>query len=132
MISAYYAGAKYVMIPLTLKLTYGILSQEHLAAMEQFWIHVKTNPRSTDTKVIGEAALVLPQDYGWGMRHTVYITQDRLWGIFPEDEKSPLILNSTAKLLDKYGSKLDIIYEDQRFDYKDKYGKIYFWNSTIP
>ena len=66
------------------------------------------------------------------MRRTQYITLDRIWGVFPEDEKSPLILNNTAKLLGKYGLKLDIIYEDQQFDYKDKYDKVYFWNSTIP
>ena len=136
MVSAYRAGAKYVVVFNYPKYPetnlYGILSEEHLAAMEQFWVHVKANPRSIDGKVIGEAALVLPQDYGWGMRRTAYITQDRIWGVWLEDEKAPLILNNTAKLLSKYGLKLDIIYEDQRFDYKTKYSKVYYWNSTIP
>jgi hypothetical protein len=136
MVSAYRAGAKYVVVfdyptyPETNP--YGILSEEHLAAMEQFWNYVKTTPRDAGGKVKGEVALVLPKDYGWGMRRTAYITHDRIWGVFPEDEKAPLILNNTAKLLDTYGLKLDVIYGDARFGYKSKYRMVYFWNSTIP
>lgn len=136
MVSAYRAGAKYVVVfnyptyPETNP--YGILSEEDLAAIQHFWNYVKSNPRDADDIERGEVALVLPNDYGWGMRRTQYITLDRIWGVFPEDEKAPLILNNTVKLLGKYGLKLDIIYEDQQFDYKDKYDKVYFWNSTIP
>jgi len=136
MVSAYRAGAKYVAFfnypTYPEGNPFGILSGEDLAAMQQFWNYVKSNPRTAGNIEKGEVALVLPQDYGWGMRRTQYITQDRIWGVFPEDEKAPLILNNTAKLLGKYGLKLDIIYDDPNFDYKDKYEKIYFWNSTIP
>jgi hypothetical protein len=136
MVSAYRAGAKYVVVfnyptyPETNP--YGILSEEDLAAIQHFWNYVKSNPRDADDIERGEVALVLPKDYGWGMRRTQYITLDRIWGVFPEDGKAPLILNNTARLLGKYGLKLDIVYEDQQFDYKDKYDKVYFWNSTIP
>lgn len=135
MVSAYSAGAKYVVVfnypkyPETNP--YGILSEEHLAAMEQFWNHVNTTPRDAGRKVNGEVALVLPKDYGWGMRRTAYITQDKIWGLWPEDEKAPFILSNMNKLLNKYGLNLDIIYNDERFDSKSKYSKVYSWNSII-
>lgn len=136
MVSAYRAGAKYVVVfnypkyPETNP--YGILSEEHLETMRKFWSYVKSNPRGTYGRSIGEAALVLPKDYGWGMRRTQYITQDKIWGLWSEDEKAPLILNNTVKLLSKYKLNLDIIYDDARFfNQARKYSKVYFWNSTI-
>jgi hypothetical protein len=35
------------------------------------------------------------------------------------------------KLINIYGLKLDIIFDDPQFNYKEKYSEIYFWNSTI-
>jgi hypothetical protein len=35
------------------------------------------------------------------------------------------------KLIEKYGLKLDIIYDDPKFNFEEKYAKVYFWNSTI-
>ena len=135
MVLAYRAGAKYVVMfnfpTYPEGNPYGVLSKEHLAAMEKFWNYIHTTPRNSGSQVEAEAVLVLPKDYAWGMRRTQYIFADNIWGVFPEDEKTPLILNNTAKLLDKYGLKLDIIYEDQNFDNKTKYNKVYFWNSTI-
>ena len=132
---AYRAGAKYVVVfnyptyPETNP--YGILSEEHFEAMRQFWNYVKANPRENYGRMSGEVALVLPKDYGWGMRRNEYITQDRIWGLWPEDEKATLILDNANKLLSGYGLSLDIIYDDSRFDYKGDYAKVYFWNSTI-
>ena len=135
MILAYNAGAKYVVVfnypTYPEENPYGILSEEHFETMEQFWNYVNANPRGNGGKMSGEVALVLPQDYGWGMRRNEYITQDRIWGLWPEDEKAPLILNNTATLLSKYGLNLDVIYEDERFDYEGRYSEIYFWNATI-
>jgi len=135
MMSAYKAGAKYVVVfnyptyPETNP--YGILSEDHFKAMEQFWNHIKANPRPHGGEVHGEAVLVLPKDYAWGMRRNQYITEDRIWGIWPEDEKAPLILENTNKLLGRYGLDLDIIYEDERFDFRGHYSRVYFWNETI-
>ena len=78
-------------------------------------------------KVGGQVALVLPKDYGWGMRQPY----DKIWGLWPADEKSPLIGASISKLIKKYGLKLDIIYDDPKFNFTEKYSEIYFWNSTI-
>jgi len=132
---AYRAGAKYVIVfnhptyPETNP--YGILSQEHFDAMEYFWNYVTANPRSIHSRIGGQIALVLPKDYGWAMRRTESITVDKIWGIWPEDDKSPQILDNTNKLLSKHGINLDIIYEDPNSDY-GKYSKVYFWNITLP
>jgi hypothetical protein len=35
------------------------------------------------------------------------------------------------RLIQKYGIKLDIIYDDPQFNIAGKYKEIYYWNSTI-
>lgn len=136
MISAYLAGAKYVIVFNYPKYPqdnpYGILSNDHFSAMQNFWKYIHAYPRSTYGQVDAQAVLVLPKDYGWGMRRSQYIVQDKIWGLWFEDEKAPVILNSVNKLDAKYALQLDIIYEDQRFNYEGKYLQVYFWNSTLP
>jgi len=136
MVSAYVAGAKYVIVFNYPKYPqdnpYGILSNDHFSAMQNFWSYINAYPRSTYGTVDAQAVLVLPKDYGWGMRRSQYIVQDKIWGLWFEDEKSPVILNSVNKLDAKYHLQLDIIYEDARFNYEGKYQQVYFWNSTIP
>lgn len=135
MILAYRAGAKYVVVfnypTYPEENPYGILSEEHFEAMQQFWSYANANPRENGGRVNGEVAFVLPKDYGWGMRRNEFITQDNIWGLWPEDEKASVILENTGKLLNKYGLNLDVIYEDERFDYKQRYSEVYFWNTTI-
>ena len=135
MLKAYSAGAKYVVVfdypryPETNP--YGILTEEHFTAMTQFWDYVHAYPRDTYGKVDGEVALVLPKDYGWGTRRTQHMIEDNIWGFWPEDEKIQVVGENMAKLMSRYDLKLDIIYDDPRFDFEEKYSKIYFWNSTI-
>ncbi len=127
MITAYKAGAKYLIIFNYPKINeYGILTEEHFDAMKKFWnlIH---SPRKLFWKVKAEAAFVLPKDYGWGMRNP----EDKIWGLWPPDSKAPKIWSNMNKLIEKYGLKLDIIYDDPKFNFEGKYAKIYFWNSTL-
>jgi hypothetical protein len=67
MLTAYSAGAKYVVIFDYPKYpednVYGILDEKHFTAMKLFWDYVQTFPRETNGKVEGEIALVLPKDY---------------------------------------------------------------------
>jgi hypothetical protein len=56
--------------------------------------------------------------------------EDKIWGLWPADEKAPLIWENMNKLITKYGLKLDIIYDDPRFNFTEKYLKVYFWNAT--
>ncbi len=135
MVLAYRAGAKYVVVfnyptyPETNP--YGILSDEHFEKMQEFWKYAKANPRTIDGTSTGRVALVLPKDYGWGMRRTQYITRENIWGLWPEDEKALPILDNVNKLIALYGLNFDIIYDDPRFDFSGRYLKKYFWNSAI-
>jgi hypothetical protein len=128
MLTAYHAGAKYIIVFNYPQINpYGALTEEHFAAMKAFWDQIHISPESVSTKVVGQVAFVLPKDYGWGMRNP----DDRIWGIWLADEKAPLIGTSIAKLIEKYNLRLDIIYDDPQFNFTEKYSKIYFWNSTI-
>jgi len=135
MLKAYSAGAKYVVVfdypryPETNP--YGILTEEHFIAMQKFWNYIHAYPRGIHGKVYGQVALVLPKDYGWGTRRTQHMIEDNIWGFWPEDEKIQAVGENMAKLMSRYDLKLDIIYDDPRFDFEEKYSKIYFWNSTI-
>jgi hypothetical protein len=135
MISAYDAGAKYIVVfdfpkyPETNP--YGILSEEHFTAMKQFWNYAQAHPRTTDDEAGGQVALVLPKDYGWGMRRSQQFREDRIWGFWPEDQTTLIAGSIMSELMNRYGLQLDIIYDDPRFNYQEMYTQIYFWNSTI-
>lgn len=73
-----------------------------------------------------EAVLVLPHDYGWGMRNP----QDLIWGIWAPDNTSAQIWNISRRLLSQYDLSLDIIYEDSQYTVEGKYSQIYYWNQT--
>lgn len=127
MITAYRAGAKYLIIFNYPKINeYGILTEEHFNSMKKFWnlIHA---PRKMLWKVKSEAAFILPKDYGWGMR----TPEDKIWGLWSPDDLSQQIWINMNRLIEKYGLKLDIIYNDHKFNFEGKYAKIYFWNSTV-
>ncbi len=131
MTAAYRAGAKYVVVfnyavdetgkPIS------ILTEDHFTAMQQFWDYVHAHPRDANERVDGKVAFVLPKDYGWGMRHVA----DHMWGLWPADEKAPVIWENMNKLIAKYGLELDIVYDDDRFNVNAKYSKVYNWNATI-
>jgi hypothetical protein len=104
---------------------YGILTDEHFEAMQTFWSFMEHNPEKYG-KTVAETALVLPENYGWGMRNS----EDRIWGYWGPDEKSPQIWNITQNLLDQYGLALDIVYDDPNYPLTELYTKIVCWNST--
>ena len=130
MVTAYKAGAKYITIfnyPQMPDNSYGVMQEEHFEALERFW-NDAVSGKIGHNSIIAETVLVLPKDYGWGMRHP----DDRIWGFWGPDEKSPVIWEQKNRLLGKYGYTLDIIYDDLRFPVRDKYKQVYFWNSTEP
>ena len=135
MLTAYGAGAKYVVVfdypTYPENNPYGILTEEHFTAMKQFWNYVQSYPRSTYGEANGQVALVLPKDYGWGTRRTQQRIEDRIWGFWPEDNKTQVIGQDMHVLLRRYGLKLDIIFDDPQFNYQERYTQIYLWNSTI-
>jgi type II secretory pathway pseudopilin PulG len=129
MVASYNAGAKYITIfdyPYNSTYNpYGAMTDQHFQVLEKFWNQVVI--KSTPNSAHAEAALVLPKDYGWGMRSV----DDKIWGFWGPDDKSPLIWDIYQTLLNKYGTRLDIIYDDAAFPIQGNYSKVYFWNQTI-
>ena len=128
MLMAYNSGAKYIAIfdyPYNLTGNpYGVLTNEHFQALQKFWNQIS---QQAPNSAHAEAALVLPYDYGFGMRSPT----DKIWGFWGPDDKSPIIWNATQTLLGKYGLGLDIIYDDPAYPVEGNYSKVYYWNQTI-
>ncbi|UCC57878.1 MAG: hypothetical protein JSW14_05795 [Candidatus Bathyarchaeum sp.] len=127
LVMAYNNGAKYfVVFNYPTINDYGILNNEHFLALERFWQEIQVD--SDYAPVVADSVLVLPKNYGWGMRNP----NDSIWR--PEwgpDAKSPQIWNISRTLLSRYSTNLDIVYDDNRFPLEDKYSEIIYWNSTI-
>lgn len=137
MLTAYRAGAKYVIVfnyaeDAETGKPHGILDDERFGAMQDFWRYIHDYPRHHG-QIKGQVAFVLPKDYGWGMRRP----DDNIWGLWhasetaPVDEKAPLIWENMDKLIARYDLELDIVYDDGRFNIGEKYSKVYYWNATI-
>jgi len=127
MVAAYEAGARYITIfnyPQLADNPYGVMKDEHFEALKQFW-NDAVNHKIRHDSITAQAALLLPTNYGWGMRKP----DDRIWGYWGPDEKSPQIWDQNNKLLSQYGLSLDIIYDDSNFSMAGKYSQIYWWNS---
>ena len=130
MVAAYMAGADYMVIfnyPQIEGNAYGILTDEHFEAIEKFWndITVPNSLSAIRDSSKAEAALVLPRNYGWGMRRT----DDRLW-YWGSDEKSAQVWDVSRKLLSQYGLGLDIVYDDPAFPVAGMYPHVFYWNET--
>jgi hypothetical protein len=91
-------------------------------------VMTKTNTQNIPDYSQAEAALVLPENYGWGMRSP----DDTIWGFWGPDERSPQIWEISRTLLEQYGLSLDIVYDDPdpAFSAAGKYSQIYYWNQT--
>jgi hypothetical protein len=131
LVLAYDNGAKYIVVfDGNEGWTGGILGQEHLDALRQFWNYVHTHPRKGNP-VNERTAFVLPNGYGFGFRGP----SDHIWSLW-EGEKDPLALNMSMdvkSLLDDYGEKLDIVYDDGlEPDNNYRYNQLLYWNSYSP
>ncbi|KON34640.1 hypothetical protein AC477_00140, partial [miscellaneous Crenarchaeota group-1 archaeon SG8-32-1] len=130
MIDSYQSGANYVIIfnfpkdpPNNI---YGILKDEHFTAMETFWEYANRVPEDFGCRK-GEVVYVLPKDYAWGLRRVDDVIWLPKWG---PDELSLDIWEDINKLIEKYGLRLDIVYDDPHFIIKN-YDEIYYWNDEI-
>jgi hypothetical protein len=128
MILAYENGAKYIVIFDTNKdFTHGILKEEHLEALKQFWQYTQNNPRN-NTAINDRVAYVLPKGYGYGFRGP----NDKIWGLWEADNFSFEISTRLGCLLEQYRTKMDIIYDDGlNSSNTNTYDKLIFWNGTI-
>ncbi len=126
---AYESGAEYVVLfnyAEDMAGSYGTLQDYHFDALERFWNEVVQNPEMVYGGIEADAVLVLPSNYGWGMRRP----EDRIW-FWGSDENSPQIWEISRKLLSQYGLQLDIAYEDAAFPVAGKYSRAYYWNETV-
>jgi hypothetical protein len=128
MLSSYEAGAKYIAIfnyPYVEGNNYGVMTDAQFIALQRFWSDI-SQKKYVDQSA-PEAALVLPQNYGWGMRSP----NDSIWGFWPADGKSQQTGLAVSKLLAQYGVSLDIVYEDPAYPVANgRYQNVYYWNST--
>jgi hypothetical protein len=127
LVLAYNNGAKYILVFDTNEdYTGGVLEQEHLDALKQFWNYTKNNPREHEA-MSERVAYVLPKAFAYGFRGP----NDKIWGYWEANEQSYEISVQLGKLLEDYTNQLDIIYEDglQSID-PIEYGKLIFWNGT--
>jgi hypothetical protein len=131
MVTSYNAGAKYITIFNYSNSTQidpygGAMTDAHFLALQNFWTQVVT--KTAPNSVLAEVAFVLPKDYGFGLRRV----DDRIWGFWGPDDKSPIIWSNLNKLLGQYGSRLDLVYDDPAYPLeKGNYTKVYYWNQTI-
>jgi hypothetical protein len=132
MVLAYDNGAKYIVVfnspdinkPTT---SYGILTQDHINSMKNFWNYYENHPRNGQYRA--EAAYVLPTDYGYGFRGP----NDVIWGLWPADNLSAKAWYDVNALLIQYPNNLDIVYETRidNVQVSLPYEKLIFWNTTI-
>jgi len=129
MLTSYEAGANYIVVfdyPYVTGNSYGVLTDEQFLAMQRFWNDIN-NGKFVDYSA-PNAALVLPHNYGWGMRSP----NDTIWGFWSADSKSVQIGSAVSTLLAKYGVSLDIVFEDQTYPVSlGHYKEVYYWNQTI-
>jgi len=125
---AYNNGAKYIIVfDSNYDYSQGILKQEHLTALKQFWEYTKSNPRTKDA-VENHVAYVLPENYGYGFRGPT----DKIWGMWEADATSKELCSNLNRLLEQYGTHLDIIYDDStKAGSAVAYSKLVFWNGTV-
>jgi hypothetical protein len=126
---AYSAGAKYAFVfsyPNTT--VYGTLADGHFAALQKFWNTLHSDPESFGSNK-PQVAYVVPKDYGFGFRNA----GDRIWGLFPPDALSAKIYNDVETLTEKYGSHLDILYDEPQVTASilGKYSQVFYWNQTF-
>ena len=127
MVFAYDSGAKYILVfDSNNDWTRDILEEEHIDAMEQFWQYVQENPRK-DFEVSERTILVLPGDYGCGFRWP----GDKLWGIWDQGLDSETINLAISNMLEVYGDKLDIIFDDELSPYSSYgYSQLIRWDDS--
>jgi hypothetical protein len=103
---------------------YGTLKEEHFKALEAFWNDAVKNPQIVQGSIKADSVLVLPQNYGWGMRWAT----DKIWGIFKADNQTQQLWDLMQSTLKDHDLKTDIVYEDADFPLASEYKYIYYWN----
>ncbi len=125
LVYAYDNGAKYIVVLDTNQdWTRGVLTNEHYKAIREFWEYMQSNPRK-GYLATERVAYQLPEAYAYGFRGPL----DKIWGAWEADMTSFMISTSVSIMLDRYDSKLDIIYDEPpQAGRTYAYNKIVLWN----
>ena len=126
--TAYECGAKYFVLFNYYDggNSYGSMEHEHFSALESFWSDVVKNSRVVHGSVKADSVLVLPENYGWGMRSP----EDKIWGIFKPDSETQAIVDLMEQVLEEHDLHVDIVYDDPDFLLPPEYHNVYYWNQT--
>jgi len=124
---AYNAGAKYEIVFNYQVNGSGGLTDDDFNALQQFWTKIHSSSANTAGQTMASVAYVLPNNYGSGLR----TPDDKIWGLWNADSLSTQIWQNMNTLINQYGLKLDIIYDDPQVTTQGIYSQTYFWNSTI-
>jgi len=126
---AYACGAKYAAVFSYPKIgEHGTLTEEHFEALEKFWDTLHNDPQRLDFSP-ADIAYIVPADYGFGFRHP----DDTIWGLFPADELSEKIYTDVETLTNRYGTQLNIFYDEpQTYPLLKNYREVFYWNQTLP
>jgi len=129
LVTAYQAGAKYIAVFNQPEIgQYGLLTEEHFDAIEQFKDYVIDNPQNK-TSNVQRIAYVLPENYGWGLRNP----NDKMWGVWEADEISQTIWQDINGFIEKYGYDFDILIDSYYtgFFAHQHYVTLYSWDGKI-
>ncbi len=128
---AYNNGAKYAIVfdyPEVASAEYGILTQEHLTSLEQFWNYTSKYGRINEGYKKVNTAYVLPANYGFGFRSA----SDTIWGLWGTDSQTSSIYNDVNGLIRQRGANFDIVYDNSTLvaEAKGRYDQLIYWNGT--
>jgi len=126
---AYNNGAKYAIVFSYPNITqYGILTDDHLQALKNFWNYVSNNAPKDPYYERVQTAYVMPADYGFGFRSA----QDSMWGLWGPDNQSQKIWNDMNTLVKQYGANFDIVFNEAQYrqGFVNRYDKLVYWNQT--
>ncbi len=121
LVLAYHCGAKHIVI-----FEYDIMSDAHFQALEKFWGYIRHHPEKHGT-CWGNVAYILPKDFGFGFREE----NDTVWGLWLED-LGRKVWSDVSNLVERYGCRLNIFYEDVKYkELLKRYKEIFYWNQTM-
>jgi hypothetical protein len=128
LILAYNNGAKYAVVlnyPEVASANYGLLKDEHLSALKQFWNYTATCGPTGKT---AETAYVLPENYGFGFRGS----SDTVWGLWSADATSNRVYSDVNMLIQVKGAGFDIVYNNSTLvkDSKGHYTELIYWTGN--
>ncbi len=131
LVLAYDNGAKYAVVfdyPEIATAKYGILGQEHLDALKDFWTYIQSHDPADANYEQVRTAYVLPADYGFGFRSP----QDSIWGLWNADQQTQTIYNDVNILIEQFGAGFDVLcdYSNLRADARGRYDTLVYWNGT--